>query len=641
MRFRNNNGTSIRKLICRSLQVNKQRNIFATLGIMLTSLLLSGVIVIGTSLMESIRLSSVGKMMAGGGIQTEIMIPVVGFILLIIVSGYLLIYNIFYIAIIKDIRFYGMLKTIGTTKKQIKKIILVQGMLLSVIGIPLGLFGGYGLGKLLMPPMMSLSGLNASYYVVVSDYRIFLVATLFALLTVFLSCRKPAKMASKVSPIEALRYTGTKTSHKKGTKNSKKGMKMHRMAYTNIFRSRKRGILVLASMSTSIILFLLMVTFLQSFSLEAFIHNRIQGEYVVAHEDYFNDEVLTSEVVTEDIYKALKENPDIASINPVYFHNTLTGHMDSKRLQTVVNTAKANGAAKWRIDLLSTIEEAKVQLYGFAESSLELVKEHKLEEGNMDMKELATGNYVLIKQSYPFYAVGDNIQIKVEEDAYKSFEIMAVVNHFAATDIGYTDPSTIKAYLPQEVYKEVVADGGLLQLQVNPREGFGQEVETYLDELLDQTVYSYKSKQEAVGEFESFVLMVRTVGLLLSGTIGVIALLNLFNTMLTSIIVRKQEFAMLESVGMTKRQLLKMLICEGAWYSVLTMLVVTVVGLPFIKGAVEVFGRETFFVFYNGNMMPAVLTYGVMMFVCILISCVSYGVVGKGSITERLLATQG
>lgn len=67
-------------------------------------------------------------------------------ILIILVSGYLLIYNIFYISVTRDIKFYGLLKTIGTTKKQINRVVNIQTILLSCIGIPAGLLLGYLLG---------------------------------------------------------------------------------------------------------------------------------------------------------------------------------------------------------------------------------------------------------------------------------------------------------------------------------------------------------------------------------------------------------------------------------------------------------------------------------------------------------------
>lgn len=124
------------------------------------------------------------------------------------ITGYLIIYNIFQISVIQDIQSYGQLKTLGTTKRQIKKLISKQAMLLSFIGIPFGLLIGFFVGRALVPFLM-----NGTVYAsdagvkVTANPIIFIGAALFALVTVIISVNKPAKIAGSVSPIEAIRYT--------------------------------------------------------------------------------------------------------------------------------------------------------------------------------------------------------------------------------------------------------------------------------------------------------------------------------------------------------------------------------------------------------------------------------------------------
>ena len=127
---------------------------------------------------------------------------------LVFASGYLIIYNIFQISVAGDIRFYGRLKTLGASRKQIKKMIYGQAGRLSLIGIPAGLLIGHLLGAVLVPVMIT--GTADKAKTAVNPY-IFTGSALFAYLTVLISCRKPAKIAGKVSPVEALRYTDTGT----------------------------------------------------------------------------------------------------------------------------------------------------------------------------------------------------------------------------------------------------------------------------------------------------------------------------------------------------------------------------------------------------------------------------------------------
>jgi putative ABC transport system permease protein len=157
---------------------------------------------------------------------------VAGALVLILITGYLIIYNIFRISIMKDIRYYGLLKTIGTTGRQIKKIIRRQALKLSAIGIPIGLLAGFFVGKALLPAILNSTGTVAQgeTHIPVSPW-IFIGAAVFSLITVFISTGHPAKMAAKVSPIEALRFTEGKKAKKKG-KRSSGGGKIWRMAFT-------------------------------------------------------------------------------------------------------------------------------------------------------------------------------------------------------------------------------------------------------------------------------------------------------------------------------------------------------------------------------------------------------------------------
>ena len=145
-------------------------------------------------------------------------------------AGYLIINNIFRIAVANDVRFYGLLKTIGTTGRQIKRIILLQAGMLSLVGIPIGIGVGYFLG--LMITWVVVPNMDFMDRVSSMNPLIFVGAAFFALVTVFLSCGKPRRMAAKVSPIEALRYTEGYQGRKKVRK-ARAGASIPKMAWAN------------------------------------------------------------------------------------------------------------------------------------------------------------------------------------------------------------------------------------------------------------------------------------------------------------------------------------------------------------------------------------------------------------------------
>ena len=137
-------------------------------------------------------------------------------IFLIMLSGYLIIYNIFYLNIFSDIRFYGLLKTVGTTGRQLRKIVRRQAWILCLFGVPAGLAAGWVTGRLLTPVITSMLTSTDVYYS--ANPLIFLGSALFTVLTVYISCLRPCRIAAKVSPVEAVRFT--ETSVRKKSKNA-------------------------------------------------------------------------------------------------------------------------------------------------------------------------------------------------------------------------------------------------------------------------------------------------------------------------------------------------------------------------------------------------------------------------------------
>ena len=170
-------------------------------------------------------------------IDPGLIAAIIALLLLILFTGYLIIYNVFQISVSNDIRFYGLLKTIGTTPKQLRKIIRHQALLLALIGIPLGLVGGWLVGAKLTPIIVS--RFNGIISTVSVNPVIFIGSALFALLTVMLSCARPGRIASKVSPVEAVRYTESSTIRQKVRKTPKKNS-LFSMAKANLNRSRSK-----------------------------------------------------------------------------------------------------------------------------------------------------------------------------------------------------------------------------------------------------------------------------------------------------------------------------------------------------------------------------------------------------------------
>ena len=232
---------------------------------------------------------------ANGG---TIILAVIILAVFISFSGYLLIYNILYVSVIKDVQFYGRLKTIGTTQRQIKRIIYKQAIRISCIGIPIGLLLGAVVSFGIVPyflNMMYSTNSDVGTKVSFSPF-IFIGAAIFTFITVMIASMKPAKIAGSVSPIAALQYTAAST--KSSARNCSK-MKLSRMAWNNVFRNAKSTTLVFASLFFGLSLFLVVTGLLHGLNPENYVSQWGVSDFALTYSIHEREDLISSEMVSE------------------------------------------------------------------------------------------------------------------------------------------------------------------------------------------------------------------------------------------------------------------------------------------------------------------------------------------------------
>lgn len=232
---------------------------------------------------------------ANGG---SVVLAVIVLAVFISFSGYLLIYNILYISVTKDVQSYGRLKTIGTTKKQIKKIIYKQATKISCIGIPIGLLLGAVVSFGVVPYFLNMMySTNSDVGTKVSfSPLIFIGAAIFTFITAMIASMKPAKIAGGVSPIAALRYTAAST--KTSIKNCGK-MKLSRMAWNNVFRNVKSTTLVFVSLFFGLSLFLVVTGLLHGLSPENYVSQWGVSDFAITYSIHEKEDLISSEMISE------------------------------------------------------------------------------------------------------------------------------------------------------------------------------------------------------------------------------------------------------------------------------------------------------------------------------------------------------
>jgi putative ABC transport system permease protein len=574
-------------------------------------------------------------------------IPYAVVILITMLSGYLLIYNIFFISVVRDVKFYGLLKTIGTTPRQLKKIISIQARSLYLVALPFGLGFGYLLGLLILP--MASSFLNGSTDNVYSASPwIFIGAAAFSFMTVWIAASKPGRMASRTSPVEAVKFAGVSSGGKRNAKKSKHGAKLHNMAFSNLFRSKKKLILMLSSLSLSIILFSTIFTVISSLDVNKYLRAFISGDFVV------QNEVLVSITgprdgdpykLSEEFANNLSKIDGVETVDKVY-HRYVPSPVDDA-VRAILEPMAAADPHPYLLSTLDKVGMVYNHLYGLDPGWYDLVDKDII-EGEFNRQKFASGKYAVISEamfieedSYrTYYHPGDTVTF---EKSDKSYEVMAVVKHdavYAATTKSYSMLG-YNIFLPaSELQKEMPkgtdpANIVSATLHVDPTKL--DQVEQVVKALTDSTdELTLKSREDYKDELGGFIRIFQTVGYGLSLFIALIGVLNYINTVLTGVVSRRNELAMLESIGMTKKQLKRMLILEGFYTVLLTVLITSTLGVLLTYNLSKSITENMAFMVFQMSWLPFILTVPILLILAYTVTLRAYKTLSQASIVERL-----
>ena len=566
-------------------------------------------------------------------------IPLTGLLLLIMLSGYLIIYNLFYISVVKDTRFYGLLKTIGTTAEQLKIIIRKQAVMLSATGIPLGLILGYLLGIALLKYVMQI--LTISYTAVSVNPVIFIGSALFSLVTVLISCNKPAKIASKTSPIEAVGYTGVVSNNKKKIKRSNKGAKLHKMAFSNIFRSKKKAFVVIISLSVSMILLNCVYTMVAGFDMDKYLSRKVGSDFSIGDASFYRWRFDESNpgAVTEELCDEIEKIPAVKGVHKLY-NKQISIPLDNRAEELLRNSMKKESYENKNIyEEILARNSILVDLYGIDSVLSPLLKQY-LSEGELDYELFKSGNYAIaVKKSWDIqlYNTGDKITL-ASEDGMKEYTIMAVAENLPSYIYsGKMIVGAVNLYIPSEEYYKYSDESSIMTALFDAEDEYIPGLEEFIKSKVKEIpTLEYRSKAVYEQEYNDMITTYNRVGYTLSFIIGLIGVLNFANVIITGIISRRQEFATMQSIGMTGGQLRKMLIYEGLYYALITFLVILTIGLPITYIGVKSFAGQMSFFSYHFTMFPIIVCMPILIIIAAVIPILGFASIKNISIVERL-----
>lgn len=584
-------------------------------------------------------------------VDTETVVFILFLLGLILISGYLIIFNIFSLNVAGDIKNYGLLKTIGTTEKQLKTLVRKQASFLSVIGIPCGLILGVIVGKYLFPVV--LSTFTVEDYASFSVNPLILVgAALFSFFTVRISCNKACRLAAKVSPIEAVRYVDV--SQRMGRKEKKtRKITAFSFAWANLGRNRKKVIVVVISLSLSMILMNSVYGLVKGMDMDKYISLCMIGDNIVTDANILNAATnqYTTDAIKKDIREEIEDLEGVETIHYVYNADAdiLFDEVSSKRFLDFTEKNPQYFADSYAKEELAPLKENRINyisVYG-----LDLWGTEQLEyfKGEMDWEKFQTGDYCLIntwgsawglenKLDGMFCDVGEIVTLEFPDGTTKEYEVMAFAEiPYAMTNRGFGYFGTQVILPDQECMKYIEGEGALMSI-LTAKEGCQESLNQTLSEYTEHVHpnLTYVSKQSYKEEFQDYINMFWIVGGGLSLILALIGILNFLNAMVTEMIARRQELAMMESVGMTGKQMKFMLAWEGMLYAFFTIGCSLLIG-SFISGVIlKYFMEGSWFYTNHFTILPIILCSPVFLLVSYLMPVIIYKNMLKKSVVERL-----
>lgn len=610
----------------------------------------------------------------------SMMLTIVILLLLIILTGYLMIYNIFQISVVHDIRFYGTLKTIGTTGKQIKALLRQQAGILCMIGIPIGLFLGWQVGAKLTPVI--LSRLNDMVIDALSmSPMIFIGAAAFSVFTVFLSCAKPGRIAARVSPIEAVRYTEGMSVSKR-TRKGNQNFSVFDMAFANIRRNKSKTLVTILSLTLAVVLLQTTALFTNGFDMDKYLDQHAVSDFIVADARYFHSNWRSEEqALSPEVIETIQAQGDIKDGGVIYgqttavveyipeeYYRKLYQYRPTEEVEQNLQSAEKNedgqvmthvqtfGMEPYVLDRLQVVEGDVITLHEPNRHAIAAVYEqddygkvipdsHWAQLGDIitlrkvdvwEYYDLETGEIYESREAARDRAYG----VRPLQYTDTEFEVTALV--MVPHTIGYRWYGNDQFVLNDTQFKEMTGTDDILLYAFDTTEETREDMEHFLQEdtNTNHTTCDYESKLTYQNEFQSFRTMFLMLGGILSFIIGIIGILNFFNVILTSIITRKREFAMLQSIGMTGKQLRIMLVWEGLFYALGSVLVAFVLFIVLGPLAASVLSGMFWFFTYRPTWIPLLIVTPIFALLGCIIPLIVYHSVSKQTIVERLRETE-
>lgn len=561
-----------------------------------------------------------------------VMIPAIVVIMLIIVlAGVITIYSIYYVSMNQRIQEFGRLKAIGATKRQIRQIVLREGLWVAAAAIPAGLLTGTLVSKVVVLLFVRVNEDRGGFMEVVGQvarsgevsfyyWWAYVLAAAVTLCTVYLSLLSPMHKAAKVSEVEAMR--GQEMGKK--TRSSRKGYEfitIGRLTCRNLMDHKKKSAVTILAMAVTGVFLMVVATVLSCADPGESADSSLVGQYEI------------SPVIEENN----REHPE-RKWTEIQKDNPLNEAL-KQQIEGLPGVERVDAFTSIRVTGDLFMEGDFTAINGIPEEYAKEL-EKGIVEGKVTYEELKSGDKIILEQAmqhwYPQLDVGSKLKLVVH-DGDRKFEKdveIAAIGNYRSGLVNYDyfimakEAADRLSEYHSESYFHVIAD---------------QDYDQTLFESLEQIVkesgrLQMRTWKEEYDTWSMGMAMTSGAAYAFLGILALISVMNLINTMINSVHVRKKELGMMQAIGMSDSQLMKMLRMEGLFYTAGTLLIS--VGLGSLAGyPVFLYAKATKIFEINSYHYPAkaaVIMAAALLLIQLLLAVGIGKSVQKDSLIERV-----
>lgn len=541
---------------------------------------------------------------------------------IVVLFSIMVIYNIFQVGIIQKIQEYGKIKALGAEKRQLKKIVFREGMLLAAIGIPVGLILGYFVAEVSYSWSMGMAVAGRESGSLFS-LPLFAASALISFLAVWAALHKPMRITAFISPIEAIRYqensgVGKKKSKKKeknGLRKGKAEVSVMSMTLANLSASKKRTVATIMTMGLSCVLFVVMANFMGNIDEEYNIRREVEYGRIALDLEYSFSDTAYPENNLENI---IKNNPLNAEVIE-----------QIRQIEGVTDV-------KIRKVLSAVIDGKNTSIGVYDRETFEREAKAGGELGELDYDKVSEENGIIHGWSYFMgdegFTLGKEISATVADDKGSVPFTAPITSAFGSSGTGWI--ITEETYNNLNLTGEAIGDIWI-DCAKEDEESVKAAVEAIFEGVEHVGMETYGNTMKMT-QVQTRMMQMAVYAFL--AIIGLIGFMNMANTMIISIITRKQEFGVLQAVGMTNSQLNKSLQMEGLIFTLGTVFVSMAAGIPLGYAFFRYAKANAFYGMnvYHFPVAEIIGMIGLLMVLQLILSFVLSRNVKKESLIERI-----